>query len=192
MNYPTLPRSGLLALCLLRVGSSERPKVSRDHERRAAPFERLPVSASVRASDVDTASTRRRRLVRPIRTRSVPRTAPDSAGGFPSRAVRSVPLLPVRHSAITDGACFSSSIERATLSRDVARILRILAACRTWSGNVGRTRRVLTASGKSPISRNDETAKPFRTTFERRRKRSERRTTLFSRQVVTQRKRPTN
>ena len=45
--------------------------------------------------------------------------------------------------------------ERATLSRDGARIRRILAACRTSSGNVVRTRRVLTASGNSPISRTD-------------------------------------
>ena len=50
----------------------------------------------------------------------------------------------------------SLSFERATLSRDGARIRRILAACRTSSGNVGRTRRVLTASGKSSISRTDE------------------------------------
>ena len=40
------------------------------------------------------------------------------------------------------------------LSRDGARIRRILAACPTLSGNAVRTRRVLTASGKSPISRN--------------------------------------
>ena len=50
----------------------------------------------------------------------------------------------------------SLSFERATLSRDVARIRRILAACRTTSGNVVRTRRVLTARGKSSISCNDE------------------------------------
>ena len=50
----------------------------------------------------------------------------------------------------------SLSSERATLSRDGARIRRILAACRTQSGNVGRTQRVLTASGKSSISRTDE------------------------------------
>ena len=50
----------------------------------------------------------------------------------------------------------SLSFERATLSRDVARIRRILAACRTSSGSVVRTRRVLTASGTSPISRTDE------------------------------------
>ena len=79
VNYPPLPRSGLLAPCLLRVG--------------------LPVSASELASGVDTA-------------------VPDSAGDFPSRAVRSVPLLPVGHSATTDGARFLSSFERASLSRD--------------------------------------------------------------------------
>ena len=110
--------------------------------------------------------------------------APDSAGGFPSRAVRSVPLLPVRHSATISGARFLSSFERATLSRDVARIRRILAACRTSSGNVVRTRRVLTASGKSEISRNDETAPPFRTTFECRRRRGEHRITLPTAGVV--------
>ena len=120
MNYPTLPRSGLLAPRLLRVGSSERPSISRDHERRVVPFERLPVSVSELASGVDTA-------------------VPDSAGDFPLQVVRSVPLLPVGHSATTDDARFLSSFERASLSRDVARIRRILAA-----------------SGKSPISRNDE------------------------------------
>ena len=46
------------------------------------------------------------------------------------------------------------SFQRATLSRDGARILRILAACRTSSGNVIRTQRVLIASGTSPIARN--------------------------------------
>ena len=51
----------------------------------------------------------------------------------------------------------SLSFERATLSRDVARIHRILAACRTSSGNVVRTRRVLTASGKSETSRKRKT-----------------------------------
>ena len=126
VNYPTLPRSGLLAPRLLRVGSSERPKVSRDHERRYAPFERLPGSMSELASDVDTA-------------------VPDSAGDFPSQMVRSVPLLPVRHSATTAVARFLSSFERATLSCD------------------------------------DETALPFRTTLEQRRKRGERRTTPFDR-----------
>ena len=88
----------------------ERPKVSRDHERRYAPFERLPGSVSERASDVDTAFTRRGRLVRPIRTRSVLRTAPDSAGDFPLQAVRSVPLLPVGHSATIAGARFLSRL----------------------------------------------------------------------------------
>ena len=80
----------------------------------------LPVSVSALVSYVDTA-------------------APDSAGGFPSRAVWSVPLLPIGHPTTTDGARFLSSFERAELSRDVARILRILAA-----------------SGKSKISRTDE------------------------------------
>ena len=129
MNYPDLPRSGLPGPRLLRSGSSERPKVSRDHERRYAPFERLPVSVSELASDVDT-------------------EVPDSAGGFPSQAVRSVPLLPVGHSATTAGARFLSSFERAMLSRD------------------------------------DETASPFRTTFERRRRRGEHRVTLFDPRVV--------
>ena len=50
----------------------------------------------------------------------------------------------------------SLSSDRAKLSRDGARILRILAACRTQSGNVVRTRSVLTARGKSSISRTDE------------------------------------
>ena len=127
LNYPDLPRSGLPGPRLLRSGSSERPKVSRDHERRVAPFERLLVSASELASDMDT-------------------EVPDSAGDFPSQAVRSVPLLHVGHSATTAGARFLSSFERAMLSRD------------------------------------DETASPFRTTFERRRRRGEHRTTPFDRQ----------
>ena len=71
VNYPTLPRSGLLAPRLLRVG--------------------LPVSVSKLASVVDTA-------------------APDSAGGFPLGVVWSVPLLPVGHSATTDGACLFSHL----------------------------------------------------------------------------------
>ena len=87
----------------------------------------FPVSASELASDVDT-------------------EVPDSAGDFPSQAVRSVPLLPVGHLATTAGARFLSSFERAMLSRD------------------------------------DETASPFRTTFERRRRRGEHRTTPFDRQ----------
>ena len=91
VNYPDLPRSGLPGPRLLRSGSSERPKVSRDHERRVAPFERLLVSASELASDVDT-------------------EVPDSAGDFPSQAVRSVPLLPVGHSATTAGARFLSRL----------------------------------------------------------------------------------
>ena len=40
--------------------------------------------------------------------------APDSAGGFPLQAVRSVPLLPIRHSATTAVARFLSSSERAS------------------------------------------------------------------------------
>jgi hypothetical protein len=35
---------------------------------------------------------------------------PDSAGDFPSRGVRSVPLLPVGHSTTTDGARFLSRL----------------------------------------------------------------------------------
>ena len=108
----------------VRSGSSERPKVSRDHERRVAPFERLPASASERAG-------------------AVPTAVPDSTGVVPRWVVRSVPLLPVRHSATTAVARFLSSFERAKLSRD------------------------------------DETALPFRTTFEQRRTRGERLTTSF-------------
>jgi len=74
VNYPDLPRSGLLGPRLLRSG--------------------LPVSVSELASDVDTA-------------------VPDSAGDFPSRAVRSVPLLPIRHSATTDDARFLSRLNNA-------------------------------------------------------------------------------
>ena len=95
MNYPDLPRSGLPGPRLLRSGSSERPKVSRDHERRYAPFERLPGSIPERAG-------------------TGPKAAPDSPGGFPLEVVRSVPLLPVGHSATTDGARFSSSFERGS------------------------------------------------------------------------------
>ena len=51
----------------------------------------LPVSASELVSDVDTA-------------------VPDSAGDFPSRAVRSVPLLPLGHSATIAGARFLSRL----------------------------------------------------------------------------------
>jgi hypothetical protein len=45
---------------------------------------------------------------------------PDSAGGFPLQAVRSVPLLPVRHSATTAVARFLSRLNNAG---DVASIL---------------------------------------------------------------------
>ena len=38
---------------------------------------------------------------------------PDSAGDFPSRVVRSVPLLPDGHSATTDGARFLSRLNTA-------------------------------------------------------------------------------
>jgi hypothetical protein len=55
----------------------------------------LPGSVSELAPDVGTA-------------------APDSAGGFPLQAVRSVPLLPIRHSATTAVARFLSSSERAS------------------------------------------------------------------------------
>ena len=54
----------------------------------------LPVSVSELASGVDTA-------------------APDSAGGFPSRAVWSVSLLPVGHSATPGGAGFLSRLNAA-------------------------------------------------------------------------------
>ena len=113
VNYPTLPRSGLLAPRLLRVGSSERPEVSRDHERRYAPFERLPGSMSELASDVDTA-------------------VPDSAGDVPSQVVRSVPLLPARHSATTAVARFLSRLNDAgdvasiVLSPSTAEIVNLL------------------------------------------------------------------
>ena len=51
----------------------------------------LPVSVSVLVPDVGTA-------------------VPDSAGGFPSRVVRSVPLLPDGHSATTNSARFLSRL----------------------------------------------------------------------------------
>ena len=92
MNYPDLPRSGLLGPRLLRSG--------------------LPVSVSELASAVDTA-------------------APDSAGGFPSRVVRSVPLLPVGRSATTGGARFLSRLNAArdvvsfVLSASAARVVNV-------------------------------------------------------------------
>ena len=43
----------------------------------------------------------------------VPTAAPDSAGDFPLQVVRSVPLLPVGHSATTDDARFLSRLNTA-------------------------------------------------------------------------------
>jgi hypothetical protein len=79
------------------------------------------------------------------RAGTVPTAVPDSTGVVPRWVVRSVPLLPVRHSGTTAVARFLSSFERAKVSRD------------------------------------DETALPFRTTFEQRRTHGERLTTLFDR-----------
>ena len=62
----------------------------------------LPVSVSELASDVDTAAL-------------------DSAGGFPLRVVRSVPLLPGGHAATTDSARFSSRLN--TVSSVVSIVL---------------------------------------------------------------------
>ncbi len=94
VNYSALPRSGLPGPCLLRT---ERP-----------------VSVSERAGTDPTASTRRgaSRAARQ-NANGVLRTVPDSAGGFPLRAVRSVPLLPNRHSATTDDACLLSRLNTA-------------------------------------------------------------------------------
>ena len=80
---------------------------------------------------------------------AVPPAVPDSRGVVPGWVVRSVPLLPVRHSGTTAVARFLSSFERAKLSRG------------------------------------DETASPFRTTFEQRRTPGERRTTSFDRRGST-------
>ena len=92
VNYPDLPRSGLLAPRLLRTG--------------------LPVSVSALASTVDTASTRVTLSCGPSEP-TVLRTVPDSAGDFPLRVVRSVPLLPDRHSATSDDARFLSRLNTA-------------------------------------------------------------------------------
>ena len=51
---------------------------------------------------------------------TVPTAAPDSAGDFPSRVVRSVPLLPVGHSTTIGGARFLSRLNTAG---DVASIV---------------------------------------------------------------------
>ena len=83
------------------------------------------------------------------REKRKPSALSTSARGPPAR---SHGLRRLRRLAARDPLSF----ERATFSRDVARIRRILAACRTSSGNVVRTQRVLTASGKSPISCNGE------------------------------------
>ena len=82
VNYPALPRSGLLAPRLVRTG--------------------FLVSASELVPDVDTA-------------------VPDSAGDFPSQAVRSVPLLPDGHSATIDSARFLLRLNTVTV-RDVVSI----------------------------------------------------------------------
>ena len=58
---------------------------------------------------------------------------PDSAGDFPSRVVRSVPLLPIGHSAIYDGARFLSRLNTVAvvvsivLSITTSRILNVPA-----------------------------------------------------------------
>ena len=80
----------------------------------------LPVSVSELVPDVDTA-------------------VPDSAGGFPSRVVRSVPLLPDGHSATTDGARFLSRLNTVTVAvavtvRDVVSI--VLSYSTVWVVNV--------------------------------------------------------
>lgn len=93
-ELPRLPRSGLLAPRLLRVG--------------------LPVSTSELASTMDTAFTRPKVLCSPSERRGVLRTVPDSAGDVPLRVVRSVPLLPDRHSDHAFGARFLSTFERRT------------------------------------------------------------------------------
>jgi hypothetical protein len=124
VNYSTLPRSGLPGPCLLRT--------------------ELPVSASELAGTDPTAFTRAPLSCGPAEP-TVLRTVPDSTGDFPLQVVRSVPLLPDRHSATTDDARFLSSFERPEVFCD------------------------------------DETAKPFRTTFEHRRKRGEHLTTSFDR-----------
>ena len=67
----------------------------------------LPVSVSELASDVDTAAL-------------------DSAGGFPLRVVRSVPLLPGGHSATTDSARFLSRLN--TVSSVVSIVLHYLTS----------------------------------------------------------------
>ena len=91
------------------------------------------------------------------RPRRARRLLADRGTALPSRsrrghrlAARSPGLRRRRRLAARD----SLSFVRAVLSRDGARIRRILAACRTSSGNVVRTQHVLTASGKSSISRN--------------------------------------
>ena len=103
------------------------------------------------------------------KTRSVFRTsmkkADSSASGFTAHFARHSTIP--RRSLRSRLAGLAVGVVRETapcaVFRDVARILRILAACRTTSGNVVRTLRVLTASGKSLISRNDERALLSRT-----------------------------
>jgi predicted component of type VI protein secretion system len=122
VNYPALPRSGLLAPRLLRTGSSENRRFSGSRE--SSILERLPVSASKLAPDVGTALTNRSAIRSHTRTRNVLGTVPDSAGDFPSRVVRSVPLLPNGHSATTDSARFLSSFERRIASFVMTKRLR--------------------------------------------------------------------
>ena len=108
------------------------------------------------SNDSESRAARRRSRLEPCEAVSPPRIRGAERRAFeavkPPRTARSHGSRRLRRLAARD----SLSFERAELSRDVARIRRILAACRTWSGNVVRTRRVLTASGKFSISRNDE------------------------------------
>jgi hypothetical protein len=83
VNYSALPRSGLPGPRLLRA--------------------ELPVSVSEHAGTGPTAFTRAPLSCGPAEP-AVLRTAPDFTGDFPLQAVRSVPLLPNRHSATTDDA----------------------------------------------------------------------------------------
>jgi hypothetical protein len=62
---------------------------------------------------------------------------PDSAGDFPSRVVRSVPLLPDGHSATTDGARLLSRLNTVrdvvsiVLPRSTAEVLRVWTVTET-------------------------------------------------------------
>ena len=88
--------------------------------------DRLPVSVSELASTEDTA-------------------VPDSAGGFPLRVVRSVPLLPNGHSATTDGTRFLS---RLNTVRDVVSI--VLPRSTVWVVSVVENLQATRAGAVSP------------------------------------------